>query len=121
MKANRSALTHTLLLTGFCLLPSTLLFGQSPAARQITVNGRSLDSGQQARLEALERSYGVRLPDANFWYDNRSGAFGFWNGPAISVLPPRLDLGGPMPSNCSGGGTRVFVNEIGRASCRERV
>jgi len=83
---------------------------QSPPARKIRFNGRALTAEQLMRLEALERQARVRVPDNDYWYDNRSGAAGFWNGPAVAVLPPGLGLGGPMPVNCSGGGTNVFVN-----------
>ena len=58
----------------------------------------------------MEAHYGVRLPDNDYWYDNRSGAAGFWKGPAVAGLPAGLGLGGPMPANCSGGTTGVFVN-----------
>ena len=88
----------------------TAAFGQPATQRQITFNGRPLTPEQQQRLEMLERAYRVRIPDNHYWYDNRSGAAGFWKGPAIATLPPGLGLGGPMPANCSGGGTGVFVN-----------
>jgi hypothetical protein len=92
-------------------LTAIMTCGQAtPSVRNIRFNGRTLTAEQQARLETLERSYGVRIPDNDYWYDNRSGAAGFWKGPAVAGLPPGLGLGGPMPANCSGGGTRVFVN-----------
>src|SRR5262245_29718162 len=84
--------------------------GQTAPLRNIHFNGRSLTPGQLARLEQIERVAGTRVPDGNYWYDNRSGAAGFWNGPAVAALPPGLELGGPMPANCSGTGTGVFVN-----------
>jgi hypothetical protein len=65
---------------------------------------------QFTKLEMMERSYGARLPDGSYWYDNRSGVMGAWNGPGVVVLPAGLGWGGAMPANCSGGGTRVFVN-----------
>src|ERR1700704_2963212 len=80
---------------------------QSSPSRKIRFNGRALTSEQMMRLEFLERQARVRIPDNDYWYDNRSGAAGFWNGPALAALPPGMGLGGPMPANCSGGGTRV--------------
>ena len=50
------------------------------------------------------------LPDRDFWYDNRTGAAGLWQGPTLGVLPAGLELGGTMPANCSGGRTGVFIN-----------
>ena len=81
-----------------------------PAERKITFNGDVLTPKQWLTLEALERRYGARLPDGPYWYDDRTGAMGFWNGPAFGIVPPGLGLGGSMPANCSGGGTGVFVN-----------
>ena len=80
------------------------------AARNVRFNGRQLSPDQIARLEQVERYYGVRLPDNEYWYDNRSGAAGLWHGPALAALPAGLNLGGPMPADCSGGGTGVFIN-----------
>ena len=89
-----------------------LVWGQpaTPQSRHITFNGKPLTAEQQKRLEAVEREHGVRLPDRDYWYDNRSGAAGFWKGPELGALPAGLELGGPMPANCSGQGTGVFVN-----------
>jgi hypothetical protein len=78
--------------------------------RHITFNGKPLTAEQQKRLESVEREHGVRLPDRDYWYDKRSGEAGLWQGPALGALPAGLELGGPMPANCSGGGTGVFVN-----------
>jgi len=81
----------------------------APAARNIKINGHALTANQLAQLEAVERRYGVRIRDASYWYDQRSGATGMWNGPALAAMPPGLDFG-PMPPDCSGRGTGVFVN-----------
>lgn len=91
---------------------SGLGWGQTatPRSRHITFNGKPLTAEQQQRLEAVEREHGVRLPDRDYWYDNRSGAAGLWQGPTLGALPAGLELGGPMPANCSGKGTGVFVN-----------
>jgi hypothetical protein len=83
-------------------------------ARNLTFNGRTLTADQLARLEKLERPYQARIPDGKYWYDNRTGAAGFWGAPAVALLAAGLELGGPMPANCSGGGTGrftgVFIN-----------
>jgi len=113
--------TNAVLATAICLLPTTVALGQdqtpansgwnTPSAeRKITFNGRSLTATQRASLETLERAYGGRLPDGAYWYDNRTGIMGVWNGPSLIQLPPGMGLGGAMPANCSGGGTGVFVN-----------
>src|ERR1700682_6474867 len=104
-------MTSKLVLTAGLLaaLVHSPVSGQPPA-RKIRFNGRELTSEQMARLDAVERRYNVRIRDAEYWYDNRSGATGVWNGPALAALPPGLELGGTMPANCSGGGTGVFIN-----------
>src|ERR1035441_6082652 len=88
------------------VMASSLAYGQ----RHITFNGKPLTAEQEKRLETVEREHGVRLPDRDYWYDNRSGAAGLWQGPTLGALPAGLELGGPMPANCSGLGTGVFVN-----------
>jgi hypothetical protein len=106
-------LTFTFLFVMVLLSPTVYSYaGAEPAetGRNITFNGRALTPEQQKRLEFVEQLYRTRLPDNRYWYDNRSGLIGVWNGPAAAVLPPGLGLGGPMPSNSSRGGTGVFVN-----------
>jgi hypothetical protein len=67
-----------------------------------------------ATIETLERQWGIRAQDGDYWYDNTTGATGRWGGPMVSLLPAGLGLGGPMPAYASGGGngtlTGVFVN-----------
>jgi hypothetical protein len=89
------------------LLLSTVALAQT---RNIKFNGRALAEEQMAKLQLVEHAFGVRLPDRDYWYDNRSGAAGIWKGPAAALLPAGLGLGGPMPAECAGGGTGVFIN-----------
>jgi len=84
--------------------------GNRRLERKIRINGQPLDPEQMARLEEAESRYRFRLPDADLWYDARSGAIGLWKGPAAGFLPAGLKLGPKMPANCSSGGTGVFVN-----------
>jgi hypothetical protein len=91
-----------------CLALAAMAYGET--GRRITFNGRALTPEQQSRLDRLERQYNARIPDGAYWYDNRSGAAGRWGGPGIAILQPGLELGGPMPANCSGGRTGTFIN-----------
>jgi hypothetical protein len=82
--------------------------------RRITFNAVVASARDLQTLDTLEQRWGGRLPSGDYWYDNDSGAAGRWGGPTIGVLPPGLQLGGPMPANASGGGdgsvTGVFIN-----------
>ncbi|MBM4383444.1 MAG: hypothetical protein FJ091_08750 [Deltaproteobacteria bacterium] len=77
------------------------------SARQVVVNATRLSASDLARIE---RDYRLRIPDARFWYDPISGAWGGEGGPTAGFLRPGLQLGGELRSEASGGGTGVFVN-----------
>lgn len=91
------------LVLGGALAPSAA----AAQERAVVVNRVRLGA---ERIAQLERLYRVRLADGRYWYDARSGAWGVWGGPALGVVLPGLDLGGPLPADASGGGTGVFVN-----------
>jgi len=82
----------------------------APATRHIQLNQRPATARDLDTLGQLEARWGQRVPDGSYWYDNVSGAAGAWGGPATALLPPGLELGGPLPANASGGGTGVFIN-----------
>lgn len=74
-----------------------------------------------ARLQPRELEGMLEREDAtsHFWYDEKSGMFGFEHGPMLSVLPPRLPLpamrrdaaGAPSrAADKEGRRTRVYVN-----------
>jgi len=92
------------------LLTTALAASVACGQRAISFNGRPLDTNQMKTLEALERYYSARLPEGSYWYDDRTGAMGQWGGPAFAIVRAGLKLGGPMPQNCSGGATGVFIN-----------
>jgi hypothetical protein len=95
----------------FLLLACALAAGENQVpGRTVFINGRALDRQEMSRLEAVERRYGVRLPNGRFWYDNVSGAIGLWKGPVAGFALAGLNLGPKMPPDCSTGGTGVFVN-----------
>ncbi len=87
----------------------------APAGRAIRINGVAARPQDLAVLERLEAAWGQKVPDGDYWYDDRSGVSGPWGGPATAFLGAGLGLGGvPVPANASGGGTGtlsgVFVN-----------
>jgi hypothetical protein len=79
----------------------------SMGRRTVIINGVQLGDTE---VLAIEHQYRVRLQDGSYWYDRRSGAWGYRGGPTVGVAPPGLDLGGPLASDASNGNTGVFVN-----------
>lgn len=75
--------------------------------RHVTINGKSYSDAEVAQLE---RSYKVRISDANYWYDRVLGAWGVKGSPTLGFITPSLNLGGPLRADASGGGTAIFVN-----------
>src|SRR5687768_529889 len=61
-------------------------------------------------LSAFEQAYGVRIPDGNYWYDAKTGAWGKEGGPTLGFGQAGLKLGGPLRADASGGTTKVFIN-----------
>ena len=79
----------------------------SAAARAVVINGQRLTDSE---LEQLERAYGIRIDDADYWYDPVLGAWGVRGGPTMGFIVAGLALGGPLRADASGGNTQVFVN-----------
>jgi hypothetical protein len=77
------------------------------AARNVVINHVRLPDEQVRRLE---QQFQVRIVDGTYWYDRASGAWGVQGGPTAGFIPARLDVGGPLRADASGGGTGVFVN-----------
>jgi hypothetical protein len=62
-------------------------------------------------LQRVERQCGLSLPRGQaFWYDRLSGCAGYEGQGTSGLLPPGLDLGGPLPADISAGTTGVFIN-----------
>ncbi|KAK0731949.1 hypothetical protein B0H67DRAFT_566288 [Lasiosphaeris hirsuta] len=79
--------------------------GSSPYG--VIVNGAPLDTYQYNQLI----STGVAVQPGNYWYDNRSGLYGYQGGPGIGQILPGLNLGGPLASNASGySNTNIYIN-----------
>ncbi len=99
----------------FFSLPALLLcctLAASPDAlaqgdRHVVINQVPL---ADAEVASLERQYGVQIQNGSYWYDARSGGWGFEGGPAVGVIPAGLALGGPLRADASGGNTGVFIN-----------
>ena len=80
---------------------------ESAAIRSVVINAVRLSDDT---VHQLEQTWGVRIQDAAYWYDPRSGAWGLEGGPCAGFVPAGLSLGGPLRPDASRGNTGVFVN-----------
>lgn len=78
------------------------------ATRHSTVifNGRPLEGEGAAELASAFR---ISPLPGRYWYDARSGAWGYEGSGTVGVLPAGLALG-PLDPGASAGNTGVFVN-----------
>jgi hypothetical protein len=100
-----SCLLGSLLLIGGAMFPSDGV--SQTASHQVFINRHALPADT---LALLERTFGARIPDGRYWYDPVSGAWGQEGAGTLGFTIAGLPVGGPLPANISGGGTRVFIN-----------
>ncbi|GMH00437.1 hypothetical protein Nepgr_002276 [Nepenthes gracilis] len=75
--------------------------------RNVTVNGRVVP---EQLVKKAEKLAGPIYP-GHYWYDFRAGFWGAIGGPCLGIIPPYIEeFNFPMPENCAGGNTGVFVN-----------
>jgi hypothetical protein len=72
----------------------------------IFINGRQLTPNQIREIKSM---YGVDPVPGRFWYDSRSGLYGYVGREALGYIRPGHNFG-PMPSSASNGNTGVFIN-----------
>ncbi|XP_015062451.1 protein ENHANCED DISEASE RESISTANCE 4 isoform X3 [Solanum pennellii] len=73
----------------------------------ITVNGHLIPD---RLIKRAEKRAGPIQP-GHYWYDFRAGFWGVIGGHCLGIIPPFIEeFNYPMPENCAGGGTGVFVN-----------
>ncbi|KAE8682367.1 Detected protein of unknown function [Hibiscus syriacus] len=79
----------------------------------------NIDSNRDAFMQYLQSSvlhhaisakFGAIRP-GHYWYDFRAGFWGVLGGPCLGIIHPCIEeFNYPMPGNCAGGTTGVFVN-----------
>ncbi|KAG2290555.1 hypothetical protein Bca52824_050159 [Brassica carinata] len=80
---------------------------QNEGGSDVLVNGHLV---AERLVKMAEKQAGPIRP-GNYWYDYRAGFWGIMRGPCLGILPPFIEeLNYPMPENCAGGTTGVFVN-----------
>jgi len=62
-----------------------------------------------AQLQLLRQSYGAVPPKGKYWYDTRSGLYGYWGFESAGYIRPGHDFGTLSP-RASNGNTGVFLN-----------
>ncbi|CAI5477983.1 unnamed protein product [Closterium sp. Yama58-4] len=75
-------------------------------ARRVIVNGEPIRDDYVA---VVEQKAGNIHP-GNYWYDQVAGFWGEMGGPCLGIIPPGIEFGTPIPVDCAGGATRVYVN-----------
>ncbi|KAA8520722.1 hypothetical protein F0562_015006 [Nyssa sinensis] len=73
----------------------------------VTVNGHPIPD----RLVKKAGKLAGPVHPGQYWYDFRAGFWGLMGGPCLGIIPPFIEeFNYPMPENCAGGNTGVFVN-----------
>ncbi|KAJ1259245.1 hypothetical protein BS78_10G139300 [Paspalum vaginatum] len=74
---------------------------------RVYVNGFPISDRAVRKAEKLA---GAICP-GDYWYDYHAGFWGVMRHPCLGMIPPYIpEFNYPMPKNCAGGNTRVFVN-----------
>jgi hypothetical protein len=83
--------------------------GEAPSiqSRSVVINGQRLSD---QTVEALERTFRIKVMDGQYWYDRMNGSWGLQGGPTAGFIMAGLDLGGPLRADASNGDTGVFIN-----------
>jgi hypothetical protein len=80
---------------------------QNEGRSDVSINGHPV---AERLVKMAEKQAGPIRP-GNYWYDYRAGFWGVLGSHCLGILPPFIEeLNYPMPENCAGGTTRVFVN-----------
>ncbi|KAF8667897.1 hypothetical protein HU200_052523 [Digitaria exilis] len=74
---------------------------------RVYVNGFPISDRAVRKAEKLA---GAICP-GDYWYDYHAGFWGVMGRPCLGMIPPYIpEFNYPMPKNCGGGNTSVFVN-----------
>ncbi|XP_057496953.1 protein ENHANCED DISEASE RESISTANCE 4-like [Actinidia eriantha] len=77
------------------------------SSTNVTINGHPIPD---RTLRKAEKLAGPVHP-GHYWYDFRAGFWGVMGGHCLGIIPPFIEeFNYPMPENCAGGNTAIFVN-----------
>lgn len=96
----------------FFAASAVLLFGLNAIAepgpgQQVIINDKVLS---QQEVDQLAMAFGGAVYPGNYWYDAKTGGWGYQCGPGVGIGIAGLKLGGKLKANASCGNTSVFVN-----------
>jgi hypothetical protein len=72
----------------------------------VVINEKEISAEQ---VNAVKQMYGAAPPPGKYWYDPRSGLYGYWGREAAGYIRPGHDFGA-LSSRASDGNTGVFIN-----------
>ncbi|GMN42956.1 hypothetical protein TIFTF001_012158 [Ficus carica] len=73
----------------------------------VSINGHPITDRVVKKAQKLAGS----VHPGDYWYDYRAGFWGIMGGPCLGIVPPYIEeFNYPMPENCAGGNTGIFVN-----------
>ncbi|KAJ4950826.1 hypothetical protein NE237_027658 [Protea cynaroides] len=73
----------------------------------VSINGHPIPDRLLRKAEKLAGP----IQPGQYWYDFRAGFWGVIGQPCLGIIPPFIEeFNYPMPQNCAGGNTGVFVN-----------
>ena len=72
----------------------------------VFINQREIDMQQVAALRVV---YGMAPPPGQYWYDSRSGLYGYWGYEAAGYIRPGHNFG-PVSPRASRGNTGIYLN-----------
>ncbi|XP_043716900.1 uncharacterized protein LOC122664928 isoform X2 [Telopea speciosissima] len=80
---------------------------ENDKANNVSINGHPIPDRLVRKAEKLAGP----VHPGQFWYDFRAGFWGVMGQPCLGIIPPFIEeFNYPMPENCAGGNTRVFLN-----------
>ncbi|CAL5048027.1 unnamed protein product [Urochloa decumbens] len=81
--------------------------GMRNGRARVYVNGFPISDRAVRRAEKLA---GAICP-GDYWYDYHAGFWGVMGRPCLGMIPPYIpEFNYPMPKNCGGGNTSIFLN-----------
>ncbi|KAL7239042.1 hypothetical protein ACSBR2_005023 [Camellia fascicularis] len=77
------------------------------SSTNVTINGHPIPDRMLKKAEKLSGP----VHPGQYWYDSRAGFWGVMGGPCLGIILPFIEeFNYPMPENCAGGNTGIFVN-----------